>query len=184
MCCMLSTFHVSSWIVANISESSLLFSQYRFRPCWGVVNKYLYFFFGRVELWFGQVQMPYHSSEGRVHPKFRFYHWMTQVSFVSSSDVWLNLFKDIQEFICIFCHFSAFRLCRLWVEILPYGRQGHNSTKSIPWLLMASQHEEPCHQQSWYWPNLSGFDTRSWQHLCSTLVTLALIETVSIKHHF
>ena len=74
MCCMLSTFHVSSWIVANISESSLLFSQYRFRPCWGVVNKYLYFFFGRVELWFGQVQMPYHSSEGRVHPKFRFYH--------------------------------------------------------------------------------------------------------------
>ena len=75
MCCMLSTFHVSSWIVANISESSLLFSQYRFRPCWGVVNKYLYFFFGRVELWFGQVQMPYHSSEGRVHPKFCFYHW-------------------------------------------------------------------------------------------------------------
>ena len=77
MCCMLSTFHVSSWIVANISESSLLFSQYRFRPCWGVVNKYLYFFFGRVELWFGQVQMPYHSSEGRVHPKFCFYHCMS-----------------------------------------------------------------------------------------------------------
>ena len=27
MCCMLSTFHVSSRIVANISESSLLLSQ-------------------------------------------------------------------------------------------------------------------------------------------------------------
>ena len=27
MCCMFSTFHVSSRIVANISESSLLFSQ-------------------------------------------------------------------------------------------------------------------------------------------------------------
>ena len=34
MCCMLSTFHVSSWIVANISEPSLLFSQKPFRPCW------------------------------------------------------------------------------------------------------------------------------------------------------
>ena len=32
--------HFSSWIVANISESSLLFSQYRFRPCWGVVCKH------------------------------------------------------------------------------------------------------------------------------------------------
>ena len=42
--CMLSTFHVSSWTVANISESSLLFSQYRLRPCWGVVNKFVLFF--------------------------------------------------------------------------------------------------------------------------------------------
>ena len=32
--CTLSTFHVSSWIMANISESSLLFSQLLFRPCW------------------------------------------------------------------------------------------------------------------------------------------------------
>ena len=31
---MLSTFHVSSQIVANISESSLLFSQYLFRLYW------------------------------------------------------------------------------------------------------------------------------------------------------
>ena len=34
MCCMLITFHVSSWIVTNISESSLLFSQYSLRFCW------------------------------------------------------------------------------------------------------------------------------------------------------
>ena len=34
MSCMLSTFHVSSRIVANISESSLLISQYLFRLCW------------------------------------------------------------------------------------------------------------------------------------------------------
>ena len=34
MCCMLSTFHVSSRIVANFSEPPLLFSQQLFRPCW------------------------------------------------------------------------------------------------------------------------------------------------------
>ena len=34
MCCMLSTFHVSSQIVANISESSHVFSWWFFRPCW------------------------------------------------------------------------------------------------------------------------------------------------------
>ena len=34
MCCMLSTFNVSSQIVANISESSVLFSQWLFRLCW------------------------------------------------------------------------------------------------------------------------------------------------------
>ena len=34
MCCMLSTFHVSSQIMATISESSLLMSQWLFRLCW------------------------------------------------------------------------------------------------------------------------------------------------------
>ena len=34
ICCMLSTFCVSSQIVANLSESSLLFSQYIFRLCY------------------------------------------------------------------------------------------------------------------------------------------------------
>ena len=34
MCCMLSTFHVSSRIVANISESSLLLSQHLSRLSW------------------------------------------------------------------------------------------------------------------------------------------------------
>ena len=34
MCCMLSTFHVSSRIVANNSKSSILPSQYLFRLCW------------------------------------------------------------------------------------------------------------------------------------------------------
>ena len=34
ICCMLSTCHVSSRIVADISESSLLFSQCFFRPYW------------------------------------------------------------------------------------------------------------------------------------------------------
>ena len=34
VCCMLSTFRVSSWIVTNIIESSLLLSQYLFKLCW------------------------------------------------------------------------------------------------------------------------------------------------------
>ena len=34
MCCMLSKFHVSSWIVANTGKSSLLLSQWLFRPCY------------------------------------------------------------------------------------------------------------------------------------------------------
>ena len=34
MCCMLRTFHVLSWIMANISQSSLLLSQQLLRFCW------------------------------------------------------------------------------------------------------------------------------------------------------
>ena len=38
MCCILSTFYVSSWIVTNINESSLLLSQLLYRSCWSINN--------------------------------------------------------------------------------------------------------------------------------------------------
>ena len=48
ICCMLSTCHVSSRIVADISESSLLFSQCFFRPYWNedemLSENYPYFY--------------------------------------------------------------------------------------------------------------------------------------------
>ena len=37
MCCMLSTFHLSSQIITNVSEPSFLISEWLFRPCWGII---------------------------------------------------------------------------------------------------------------------------------------------------
>ena len=132
MCCMLSTFHMWSQIVANIRETSILFSQYMylFRPCWRKTLPENYYPYLSWWMWF---------HEKWIYDEFEFMMGVRRISCINSlaPEICGSNFKSI-----IFILIIQGTHCEIAARRMPQNLTDEKSTlvQVMAWCCQATSH--------------------------------------------